>query len=383
MSVELIGPLLFKRLVKPRLDRCFQGEDVCFQHWVTTSGGQRQYIDVSELLARADIACYAAKDDGRNQLSIYRATDQETRERHTELLRAASLKQAIENDELILFAQPIMRLCDIGTSVSHYEILLRLRDGENEPLTPGTFIPAAERYGLMPMIDQWVVRNTLEALNDIARPVDGHRFNINLSGHTLTDGAFQKMILQLLKETVIPAESLCFEITETAVISNLGRAGRFIRELRNLGCHIALDDFGCGLSSFSYLKQFPVDFIKIDGSFIKNIRCEETDRAIVKAINHVGHVCGVETVAECVEDVSLIEGLRELRIDYVQGHAGSPLSTSPTGSDCGCEPSGSRKINVTKCITPDLCDRSIQARLFGDIIWRQLAGLMRTSNNDQ
>lgn len=281
--------------------------------------------NVGDLLARADIACYAAKDNGRKQLCVYRASDQETRVRHEELNRAASLKQAIENDRLHLVAQPIVRLGDMDMSISQYEILLRLSGRDHELMRPGAFIPAAERYGLMPMIDQWVVRNALKMLDDIAMPVDGRRFNINLSGHSLADGVFQDQLRLMLTEATIPAESLCFEITETAVISNLSRARRFVGELREIGCRIALDDFGCGLSSFSYLKQFPVDYIKIDGSFVKRIANDQTDRAIVEAINHVGHVCEVETVAECVEDDALLGPLRDLQVDYAQGFAiGSP-----------------------------------------------------------
>jgi len=285
--------------------------------------------DVGDLLARADIACYAAKDNGRNRLCIYHPDDQETLERHNELVRAARLKQAIEDDRLLLVAQPIIRLNDENSSISHYEILLRLKDKDDELLLPGAFIPAAERYGLMSMIDRWVVRNALKMLKNTASSVDGRRFNINLSGHSLADGDFQVELRQMLTETTIPTESLCIEITETAVISNLGRAKHFVGELRKMGCRIALDDFGCGLSSFSYLKHFPVDYIKIDGSFIKHIAEDQADRAIVKAINHVGHVCNIETVAECVEDKALLGPLRDLKVDYAQGLAiGPPMPLS-------------------------------------------------------
>jgi EAL domain-containing protein (putative c-di-GMP-specific phosphodiesterase class I) len=171
----------------------------------------------------------------------------------------------------------------------------------------------------MSMIDQWVVRKALDVIRDVARPIDGSRFSINLSGHSLADDTFQDMLRRTLSETTIPAESLCFEITETAVISNLGRAKRFVGELREMGCHMALDDFGSGLSSFGYLKQFPIDYIKIDGSFIKHVANDDTDRAIVEAINHVGHVCKVKTVAECVEDDASLKVLRDLNVDYAQG----------------------------------------------------------------
>jgi len=283
-----------------------------------------QIRNVGDLLARADVACYAAKDNGRNRLCIYRSGDKETRERHEELLRAASLKQAIESDRLRLVAQPIVRLSDTDMPISHYEILLRLSGHDGRELLPGAFIPAAERYGLMSTIDQWVVRNALALLRDIARPVDGRKFNINLSAHSLTDNALQDLLRCMLSDSALAADGFCFEITETAVISNLGRARRFVHELRDLGCHIALDDFGCGLSSFSYLKQFPADFIKIDGSFIKQITTDATDRAVVEAINHVGHVCKIQTIAECVEDESLIGPLQDLGVDYAQGFAVGP-----------------------------------------------------------
>jgi len=280
--------------------------------------------DVSDLLARADIACYAAKDLGRNRLCIYRSSDRETRQRHEELLRAASLKQAIENDGLSLVAQPIVRLDGNEQSVSHYEILLRLNGKEDETFLPAAFIPAAERYGLMSKIDQWVVCKTLDAVRDVAGPLDGRRFNINLSGQSLADEAFQHRLRSILSETTIPSDSLCFEITETAVISNFGRARHFVGELHDRGCRIALDDFGSGLSSFSYLKQFPLNYLKIDGSFIKHIATEEADRAIVEAINHVGHVCRLETVAECVENQDQLRSLIDLRVDYAQGLAVGP-----------------------------------------------------------
>ncbi|MEM9439576.1 MAG: PAS domain S-box protein [Pseudomonadota bacterium] len=277
--------------------------------------------DVDDALTQADIACYAAKDNGRGRLCVYQASDAETWQRHQDVLRAASLEQAIANNNLTLMAQPIVRLGNDALPVSHYEILLRLQGPAGEWLLPGAFIPAAERYGLMSMIDQWVVETSLEAISDIARPADGFRFNINLSGHSLTDAAFQDSLRGMLRESKLPTESLCFEITETAVISNLTRAKRFVSELRDLGCRIALDDFGCGLSSFSYLKHFLVDYIKIDGSFIKHIADDATDRAIVEAINHVSHVGKLQTVAECVEDEALIVQLRELQIDYAQGLA--------------------------------------------------------------
>ncbi|MEM7042349.1 MAG: PAS domain S-box protein, partial [Pseudomonadota bacterium] len=277
--------------------------------------------DVSEALAQSDIACYAAKDGGRNRFRTYRISDRETRHRHEELLRAASLRHAIDHDGLRLFAQPIVKLRDEQSPVSHYEILLRLDGGDGDLLLPGAFIPAAERYGLMPTIDEWVVRRALDQIA-VLTAAEGRRcFSINLSGQSLADSAFQGLLRQILTRSDVPASSLCFEITETAVISNLGLAKRFVGELRDMGCLIALDDFGCGLSSFSYLKQFPLDFIKIDGSFIRDIGADETDRAIVEAINNVGHICRLETIAECVEDDRLLDTLRDLKVDYAQGLA--------------------------------------------------------------
>lgn len=287
----------------------------------------RDLRDVSDALARADIACYAAKDAGRNRVRTYRSSDLETHRRHEELLRVASLQQAVENDRLFLMAQPIAPLLERtglhgegGGPARRYEILLRLEGKDGEVILPGAFIPAAERYGLMSTIDQWVVRQAIETLQhvlDVDRKV---RFNVNLSGQSLTDRAFQKTLLEILSRNRMPPKSLCFEITETAVISHLGQAKRFIGDLRDLGCCIALDDFGCGLSSFSYLKQFPVDYIKIDASFIQNVASDDTDRAIVQAINHVGHVHGIETVAEGVENPRLLQSLRDLHIDYAQGY---------------------------------------------------------------
>ncbi len=276
--------------------------------------------EVSDALSQADIACYAAKDGGRNRWHAYRSSDVELRRRHDELLQAASLKAAIENDRFCLFVQPIACLNTPGRPVRHYEILLRLQGEDGELMSPGAFIPAAERYGLMVNIDDWVVNKVFDLLPSFAGLKQKLQFNVNLSGHSLTDQDFQTKLRDRLAAATMPLDRLCFEITETAVISHLGRAKRFIADMRALGCRFALDDFGCGLSSFNYLKQFQVDFLKIDGCFIRDIARDKTDRAMVKAINDVGHILGMKTVAEFVQDEDSIQHLTDLQIDLAQGY---------------------------------------------------------------
>jgi EAL domain-containing protein (putative c-di-GMP-specific phosphodiesterase class I) len=208
-------------------------------------------------------------------------------------------------------------------------MLLRLNTDDGRVVEPGAFIPAAERYNLMPLLDRWVVRH---ALNYVAANLDvpgaAEMYFINLSGATLSDDSFYDYIREQIIEAAVSPDRLCFEITETAAIANLNRAVSFIREIRELGCHFALDDFGAGMSSFSYLKAIPVDYIKIDGSFIKDIVQDPMDYAIVEAINRIGHTAGLQTIAEFVEEAATLESLRGLRVDYAQGyHISYPLPT--------------------------------------------------------
>lgn len=236
------------------------------------------------------------------------------------------IQEALEGDRFRLYYQPIQHIK--GKEVGlHGEILLRMLSGQGEIIAPGAFLPSAERYHLMPDIDRWVVRNTFKAmLRDNAYNLE--TCSINLSGQSLSDEKFLDFIVHEIEVSSISPLNLCFEITETAVIANLSNATRFISVLRQMGCRFALDDFGSGLSSFAYLKNLPVDYLKLDGSFvknmvkdnIKNMVKDNIDRAMVKAINQVGHTMDIQTIAEFVEDDATMQVLSLLGIDYAQGY---------------------------------------------------------------
>jgi EAL domain-containing protein (putative c-di-GMP-specific phosphodiesterase class I) len=266
------------------------------------------------------MACYAAKDKGRNRVHIYRSDDAELRQRHGEMEWVARLNRAIEDDRFELFRQCIFPLQRGGSR--HHEFLLRLRGDGDALIPPGAFIPAAERYNLMPDLDRWVVRHALAHLARLYDPAAlGEVFFINLSGATLSDDQFATFATQQLRKHGLPPAAIGFEITETAVIANLASALDFIHQVKAFGCRVALDDFGSGLSSFSYLKTIPADYLKIDGSFILGMLDDPMDRAIVDAVNRIGHVAGLKTVAEFVESEALKQRLIELGVDYAQGYA--------------------------------------------------------------
>jgi len=278
---------------------------------------------LSDLLRAADMACYAAKERGRNRVHVYRPDDAELLQRHGEMQWISRLQRALEEDRFVLFSQPIVSLSPAKDSARQAELLLRLRGDDGTLILPGAFIPAAERYSLMPELDRWVVRH---AFTNIARwggpdsdGVLGKCF-INLSGATLSDDGFAGYVREQLRVHAVAPESVCFEITETAAIANLASALEFIGEVKRLGCQVALDDFGAGLSSFSYLKTLRADFLKIDGSFIRNMLADPMDAAIVEAINSVGHVAGLETIAEFVETPEIKEALARIGVDYAQGY---------------------------------------------------------------
>ena len=279
--------------------------------------------NMTQLLTQADVACYAAKDLGRNRIHVHRPEDAELARWHRELRWAANINGALEQERFRLYLQPIHRLASANGEGQHYEVLLRLLNDDGTIVLPGNFIPAAERYNLMGAIDRWVIHNTFRfyaerrgVLASSDRPV---RVAINLSGNSLNEDKLLHFIQQELKEFNIPPNLICFEITETAAISNLSRAAQFIREMKKLGCRFALDDFGTGVSSFAYLKNLPVDYIKIDGAFVGNIVNDRIDHAMVAAINQIGHEMGIETIAESAESNAIVERLRSLGVDYAQG----------------------------------------------------------------
>lgn len=281
---------------------------------------------VAQLMSHADIACYAAKDAGRNRIHIFHDEDGALLQRHSELLQAAGLRDALENDRFRLYCQPIRRLDRLTGPPEHYEILLRLLDADGNIVMPGAFIPAAERFGLMIDIDKWVIRNVIASYETLFEHARGVNFAINLSGNSLNDESLRDYVYEQIDGSSIAPEQLCFEITETAAVRNLTQAIWFMNEVRQLGCRFALDDFGSGLSSFAYLKYFSTDYLKIDGSFVRDLLEDSNDRILVAAINQIGHAMGVETIAECAESNAVVRELRKMNVDYVQGSAvGKPI----------------------------------------------------------
>ncbi|MES2150087.1 MAG: EAL domain-containing protein [Pseudomonadota bacterium] len=286
---------------------------------------------MTELLMAADQACYLAKDQGRNRVHLYRESDVMLERRHGEMLWVARLNEAFELHRFRLYAQPIVPLRNGADR--HEEVLVRIASPGNNLILPGAFIPAAERYDLMVSIDRWVIRHVCRFVDRQRQQQQGQAaagqlvpappilYSINLSGISLNDDSMLEHITDQFDIFNVDPSCICFEITETAIISNLPKAQLFMEQLRALGCRFSLDDFGSGLSSFGYLRSLPVDFLKIDGVFIRDIAANTINRAMVKAINEVGHVMGIQTVAEYVEDEATLDIVRQIGIDYAQGFA--------------------------------------------------------------
>ena len=277
-----------------------------------------------EIMRAADVACYMAKERGRNRVQVHRPSDCELAQRVGEMAWVQRIRNALEEQRFCLYAQEIRALKNGAHDGVHIELLLRLRDEVGEIVQPGSFIPAAERYGLMPLIDRWVVRKAFGLIAgefDAPGAVRISSCAINLSGATFGDDDFIGYVCQQLKLHRIPPQAICFEVTETSAIANISSAKRFIQALKKLGCRFSLDDFGTGMSSFSYLKNLPVDYIKIDGGFVKEILNSKVDRAMVEMITRMAKVMGKSVIAEFVESEELVAALREIGVDYAQGYA--------------------------------------------------------------
>ena len=288
---------------------------------------------IGDALSAADQACYLAKDNGRNRVQFYRPDDQAMRARHGEMRWVERLNRALELDQFALFAQeirPIGRSAGTGNDeleASHFEILIRMIDSDGALIAPMAFIPAAERYGLMPKIDRWVIAN---ACKNLAALRERHgaipTCMINLSGASVTDSGMVEFVRSQLTQFALPAHSIGFELTETATISNLASASQLMRRLKEIGCPMALDDFGSGMASFAYLRRLPVDYLKIDGEFVQDMTTDAVDYEIVEAIHNVGRVMGIKTVAESVEDADILAALLLVGVDFAQGyHISRPM----------------------------------------------------------
>ena len=298
---------------------------------------------MSELLSAADQACCLAKEQGRNRLHVYQESDVMLAQRHGEMLWISRLNEAFAHDYFRLYAMPIVHLRD--SPERHDEVLIRIRNSQGDLILPGAFIPAAERYDMMLSIDRWVIRavcqhiqSVRDSLPPLAALAESRRrapalYSVNLSGMSLADPGLHDYITAQFVQYAIAPEQICFEITETAVIANLPKAQVFMRQLKAMGCRFSLDDFGSGFSSFGYLRALPVDYLKIDGIFVRGIATNAINRAMVKAINEVGHVMGLKTVAEYVENAETLAIIRELGVDYAQGYAVGGLRPLTAGVD--------------------------------------------------
>jgi len=277
---------------------------------------------LAHALATAEIACKAAKDRGRNRVEIFQDSDQSIIRRHTDILVIGKLRDALDNDSFRLDAQPILPLRG-NYGRPRFELLIRMLGDRGEIIPPGKFLSAAERYQLMPTVDRWVVHRACGLLGEHSASVgeDTARFAINLSGQSLQDDAFLQFVIDEIKASSLAPGVLCFELTETATIGNLAKAQNFMRSLQDLGCQFALDDFGTGVSSLAYLKDLSVNYLKIDGSFVRDAVTNSRSESMIKAIAQLAKVMCMETIAEYVETDLLRARMADLGVDYGQGFA--------------------------------------------------------------
>ncbi len=270
------------------------------------------------VMSAADMACYVAKDTGRNRIHIYSQGNKELARRRDEMQWMSKLTQALKECRFVLYKQPIVPLCSDKQPVFRYELLIRLHDVDGRLILPNEFIPAAERYNFMPTLDRWVIRTAFQNLAENEQ--DNACYSINLSGTSLNTNTLLKYIKQEYEKYKIKPENVCFEITETAAIDNLPKVAKLVRELKKIGFKFALDDFGKGVSSFMYLSSLPVDYLKIDGEFVKNLLNNTVNHAIIWSINNIGRILGIQIIAEYVENEHLHDALLDIGIDYAQGY---------------------------------------------------------------
>lgn len=275
-------------------------------------------------LSQADIACNVAKKQGRNCFHIYDAADKQLDGMTEDMGWATRVRNAYENDHFSLVYQPIVSVND--GKVEDYEVLLRMELDDGQRILPGGFIPAAERFGLINHVDRWTVSRSMHALVKLHEENSNIRFAINLSGRAFEDKELLPMIQGILDNTGLEPTSLTFEITETAAIANISAAKTFISKLKDMGCQFALDDFGTGFCSFAYLKNLPVDKLKIDGSFVQSLDTSKVDRAMVQSMNQIAHALDKKTIAEFVQNEKTLNILKDYGVDFAQGHhLGKPL----------------------------------------------------------
>ncbi|MEQ1528068.1 MAG: EAL domain-containing protein [Methylococcales bacterium] len=281
------------------------------------SGGK----NISDIFSAADLACQVAKEKGGNRIHIYHESDQELLQHEDQMQWISRINKALLEQRFELYRQRILALAD-NLDEEHYEILLRLRDEQGQLVAPTQFIPAAERFGLMTKIDRWVVKTALKKMV-VAYASDANCrlvCSINLSGQSFCEPGFQEYLIDQVLNSRLPPASICLEITETVAVSNLSQAIAFMQAIKAIGCQFSLDDFGSGMSSFTYLKNLPVDYLKIDGYFVKTILDNKIDHAMVQAINQIGQVMGLKTIAEFVENNAILAELKNIGVNYGQGY---------------------------------------------------------------
>ena len=277
--------------------------------------------EVADIMQRADAACIAAKDAGRDRIQQYTADDSEMEHRKDVMEFVSQIDKALEEDRFELNCQKISPIDEESDNHAHYEILLTVLDEDGTPMPPQDFIIAAETYNRMGAIDRWVIKNSFEFIAaNILKLDELGTFSINVSGNSLTEEDFMEFVLEQFNETRLPTSRICFEITETSAVGSLDDVVEFMQKLKIIGVEFSLDDFGTGLSSYSYLRTLPVDYLKIDGIFVKDIKSNPSDYAVVKSINEIGHFMGKKTIAEYVEDDEVLEILREIGVDFAQGY---------------------------------------------------------------
>jgi len=285
--------------------------------------------DTHAVLAAADDACHLSKEEGGNRVNVFQAKDSKYQKRRGDMEWISKINKAVEENRFILYQQAIVPLSDSVDLVPKAEILLRLVNEDGSISRPGDFIPAAERYNLMPLIDHWVIRSSIAAyktLTDRGSELASRIISINLSGPSLLDESLIELILYEVRRASLKPPSFCFEITETAAIQNYAAATRFMKRLKDEGFTFALDDFGSGFSSFAYLKNLPVDYLKIDGSFVQTIDESLVSYTMVDSINSIGHVMGIKTIAEFVKSPEIRQKCAEIGVDYAQGyHIAEPV----------------------------------------------------------
>ncbi len=278
----------------------------------------------SSIMTAAEVACELAKEQGRNRVQLYHHDDLELVQRQQQMHWVGRIQRALSENRFRVYSQVIAPLQHAGAP--HYELLLRMLDEEGNICPPGSFMPAAERYHMMPDIDRWVVENSLILIGEHKAHFKDEIFSINLSGQTLGDEQFLEFVFRCLNSAGVAPQNVCFEVTETVAVKNLSKATAFIKALREHGCRFSLDDFGTGLSSFAYLKSLPVDYLKIDGSFVRDIVTDQVSKQMVYAIHQVGKAMNLETIAEFVENGDIRNQLEEIGVDYAQGYAvGKPI----------------------------------------------------------